>query len=174
MKVMNLKPTRTALFVLTAALLLSPFASLTAQEQPAPAIELGSPFRDNAVLQRDMPLPVWGWSKPGTTVTVEFAGQKESATAGADGKWMLKLKPLTASAEPAEMTIQEDGKKVVLKNILVGEVWMASGQSNMQWNASKCDAKEIVAELKDKGETPPIREFEVTGAYSAQIGRAHV
>jgi sialate O-acetylesterase len=156
-----------ALLAVTSALLLSPLRSLAAQEPPPPAIELGSPFRDNAVLQREMPLPVWGWSKPGTTVTVEFAGQKESAKAGVDGKWMLKLKPLKASAEPAEMVVQEPGKKVVLKNILVGEVWMASGQSNMQWLASKCDARGVVADLKAKGETPPIREFEVTGAYSA-------
>ncbi len=79
---------------------------MVAQEQPAPAIELGLPFRDNAILQREMPVPVWGWSKPGATVTVEFAGQKESTKAGTDGKWMLKLKPLKASAEPAEMVIQ--------------------------------------------------------------------
>ncbi|MFM7182130.1 MAG: hypothetical protein ACKO2G_11790 [Verrucomicrobiales bacterium] len=157
----------TAILAATAALLISSFGQLTAQEQPAPAIELGSPFRDNAVLQREMPLPVWGWSKPGASVTVEFAGQKESAKADADGKWMLKLKPLQASAEPAEMIVEEAGKKVVLKNILVGEVWMASGQSNMQWNAGKCDVKEIVAALAAKGETPPIREFEVTGACSA-------
>jgi sialate O-acetylesterase len=163
--------TSRAVFALTAALLLSPFASLVAQDQPAappaPAIELGSPFRDNAILQREMPLPVWGWSKPGTTVTVEFAGQKESTKAGDNGKWMLQLKPLTASAEPAEMVVQESGKKVVLKNILVGEVWMASGQSNMKWIADKCDVKGIVADLKAKGESPPIREFEVTSAYSA-------
>ncbi len=158
----------------TAALLLWPIAPLAAQEASASAIELGAPFRDNAILQREMPLPVWGWSKSGTTVTVEFAGQKESAKAGADGKWMVKLKPLVASAEPAEMVVQESGdgsqllgKKVTLKNILVGEVWMASGQSNMQWVAAKCDAQKIVADLKAKGESPPIREFEVTGACSA-------
>ena len=104
---------------LTAALLLSPLAASAAAkkpaEKPAPAIELGTPFGDNAVLQRDVEVPVWGWSKPGTTVTVEFAGQKESAKAGADGKWMLKLKPLRASAEPAEMVISDsEGKKVAL------------------------------------------------------------
>jgi hypothetical protein len=75
---------------LTAALLLSPLAASAAATKPAaktaPAIELGTPFGDNAVLQRDVKVPVWGWSKPGTTVTVEFAGQKESAKAGADGK----------------------------------------------------------------------------------------
>ena len=90
-----------AFLSIAAALQLLPFASLAAQEQTAPAIELGSPFRDNAILQREKDVPVWGWSKPGTSVTVEFAGQKESAKAGADGKWMLKLKPLKASAEPA-------------------------------------------------------------------------
>jgi len=170
-KFMNKRHTIRAFFAITAALLLSPFASLAAEEKSAPAIEpaieLGSPFRDNAVLQREMPLPVWGWSKPGTTVTVEFAGQKETAKAGADGKWMLKLKPLKASAEPAEMVIQEPEKKVVLKNILVGEVWMASGQSNMQWLAAKCDVKDIIADFTAKGELPPIREFQVTGAFSS-------
>ena len=72
---------------LTAALLLSPLAASAAAkkpaEKPAPAIELGTPFGDNAVLQRDVEVPVWGWSKPGTTVTVESAGQKENAKAGA-------------------------------------------------------------------------------------------
>jgi hypothetical protein len=86
MKVMNPRRTHTAIFAIPAALLFTSFGSLVAQEQPKPAIELGSPFRDNAILQREMPVPVWGWSKPGTTVTVEFAGQKESAKAGADGK----------------------------------------------------------------------------------------
>ena len=175
---MNKRHTSTAFFAITAALLLSPFSSLVAQVKPAaapaPTIELGSPFRDNAILQREMDLPVWGWSKPGTAVTVEFAGQKAEAKAGADGKWMLKLKPLKASDVPAEMVVQESvdggqesGKKVILKNILVGEVWMASGQSNMQWLAAKCDVQKIVADLTAKGESPPIREFEVTGAYSS-------
>jgi len=168
---MNKRHTSTAFLAITAALLLSPCASLAAQEKPAaapaPSIELGAPFRDNAILQRGMDVPVWGWSKPGATVTVEFAGQKQSAKAGADGKWMLKLKPLTASADPAEMVVREAANTVVLKNILVGEVWMASGQSNMQWLAAKCDVNQIVADLKAKGESPPIREFQVAGAYSA-------
>jgi sialate O-acetylesterase len=117
---------------------------------------LGSPFADHAVLQRDMPLPVWGWSKPGSRVTVEFAGQKQQTTAGKDGtppspqgygmaRWMVKLDPLKASDQPSEMVITEvrsqksevggpeTEKRVVLKNILVGEVWVCSGQSNMDW-----------------------------------------
>jgi hypothetical protein len=111
---MNKQLPGTAIFAIKSALLLSPLASLAAQEQPAPAIELGSPFRDNAILQREMDVPVWGWSKPGATVTMEFAGQKQSAKAGEDGNWMLRLKPLAASADPAEMVVQESGNQVVL------------------------------------------------------------
>ena len=114
-----------------------PFSVWAGVAQPAPAIELGSPFRDNAILQREMDLHVWDWSKPGTAITVEFAGQKVNAKAGADGKWLLKLLPLTASSEPAEMVIQDSANKVALKNILVGEVWHASGQSNMEGIANK-------------------------------------
>jgi hypothetical protein len=146
-----------AFLAISAALLLSPFAS---------AIELGTPFRDNAVLQREMPLPVWGWSKPGASVTVEFTGQKATAKAGADGKWMLKLKPLTASAEPSEMVVeesgfggQESGKKVVLKNILVGEVWHASGQSNMEWFAGKSNCSLLAQEISKATAEVPIREL---------------
>lgn len=143
----------------------SPPAAKTAAKAK-PAIELGAPFADNAILQRQMKVPVWGWSKPGTKVTAAFAGQTKSATAGDDGKWMLALDPLKASFKPAEMVIAEStGKKVTLKNILVGEVWMASGQSNMQWLAGKSVCKDLTVE--DKDGIAPIREFTVTNYYSA-------
>ena len=81
---MSDRPPRTrAAFGLSAAMLLFPLvANAVAQtpaEKPKPEIELGTPFADNAILQRQMPVPVWGWSKPGTKVTVEFAGQKKTA-----------------------------------------------------------------------------------------------
>lgn len=139
-----------------------------------PAIELGTPFCDNAILQQQMNVPVWGWSDPGTKVTVEFAGQKKSATAGRDGKWQIKLNPLKASFDPSEMVISgNNGKKVVLKNILVGEVWMASGQSNMQWIASKCDVGRVLQKGIDervaagKEKAPVIREAKVTNYFAA-------
>jgi hypothetical protein len=135
---------------------------------PSSALELGAPFADHAVLQRELPVPVWGWSKPGTEVTVEFAGQKQSAKAADNGKWTATLPPLDASAEPREMTIAEKGgESRTVKDILVGEVWMASGQSNMQWLASKSSVQTLIGQLKAKGETPPIREFEVTSVYAA-------
>ena len=135
-------------------------------EKPKPAIELGAPFADNAVLQRQMKVPVWGWGKPGVKVTVQFAGQKKTATAGKDGKWMLQLDKLKASFVPGEMVIGDNaGKTVTLKNILVGEVWMASGQSNMQWKVLKSSCNKL--KVKAKGNVAPIREFEVTSVYSA-------
>ena len=166
--------------ILLSALLLLPLCLKAQDENEDPAvgertavqvalsIELGAPFRDHAILQREMPVPVWGWSKPGTKITVEFAGQRETAESGKSGKWLLTLKPLKASAAPAEMLISDsEGKKVLLKNILVGEVWMASGQSNMQWLAGKCDVAKIIAGLATKGKPPPIREYQITSVYSA-------
>ncbi|MCH7226900.1 hypothetical protein [Haloferula sp. A504] len=136
---------------------------------PAPAIQLGAPFCDNAVLQRDMEVPVWGWSEPGTKVTVTFSGHKATATAGKDGKWVARLKPLKTSAEPAEMVITEStGKSVTLKNLLVGEVWLASGQSNMQWVVSRSRVAALAQKFSadTKNQPAPIREFQVTSVTS--------
>jgi len=140
-----------------------------ADSPPKLAIELGAPFCDNMVLQRELAVPVWGWSKPATKVTVEFARQKKTATAGADDKWMVRLDPLKANFDPAEMVVTEStGKKVVLKNILVGEVWMASGQSNMQWKVGKSTCAKLAGELaaETEGKVAPIREFQVTSVTS--------
>ena len=148
--------------VLVTALLLAP---CMAGETSAAAIEMGAPFADHAILQRQMPVPVWGWSEPGARVTVEFAGQKKTATAGKDGKWMLKLDEMEASFEPREMAVADNqGKQVVIKNILVGEVWLASGQSNMQWQVQKSSCSRLRVEAK--GNVAPIREFEVTSVYA--------
>lgn len=85
---------------------------------------------DHMVLQQKISNPLWGWDAPGTQVTVTFAGQTKSATAGPDGKWMVKLDPLTASDKPQTLTITGSDKKE-FQDVLVGEVWMCSGQSNM-------------------------------------------
>jgi hypothetical protein len=173
---MNNKSTKPlAILALMAAMLL-PASAANAVEptaKPKPAIELGTPFADDAILQREMKVPVWGWSESGTKVSVQFAGQKKSAVAGNDGKWMLELDPLSASAEPAEMVVTEGtGATRTLKNILVGEVWVASGQSNMQWNASKCDVGRVlmkgIAERVAAGEEkePVIREALVTNYFA--------
>lgn len=100
-------------------------------------------FSDGCVLQQGMPVPVWGWADEGEKVTVEFQGQSVSATASG-GKWMVTLKDLKAGG-PFEMKIS-GSNTVTLKNILVGEVWLCSGQSNMEWRLSQtANAKEDIA-----------------------------
>ena len=86
---------------------------------------------EGMVLQRDRPVPIWGQADPGEVVTVRFAGESRRAVAGQDGKWLVKLGPLHANATPAIMTISGENT-IELRNILVGEVWLVSGQSNMQ------------------------------------------
>jgi len=173
----TMKLITTGLATAAAIVLANPSPLATAAESEGPrklAIELGAPFHDHAVLQRGMAVPVWGWSTPGAQVTVEFAGQKKTARAGADGKWMLKLKPLKASAEPAELLATDcDGKKIVLKDILVGEVWHASGQSNMEWLASKSLCSGLAQELAAAQGGIPIREFRtdtVSALYPQEKG----
>jgi len=165
----------TARIVLVAPLvflsLRAPAAEIAPGADPPrqPAIELGAPFCDNMVLQRQMAVPVWGWSKPGAKVTVAFSGQKQEAKAGKDGKWMVELNDLKAGFKPAEMVITEStGRTVTLKNILVGEVWMASGQSNMQWKVGKSTCAKLAAGLSTEadGKVAPIREFQVTSVTS--------
>ena len=105
-------------------------------------VRLASPFTDHMVLQRDMKVPVWGTAEPGEKITVEFAGQKISTKAGADGTWSVKLKPMKASAEPRKLLVRGENLKSEItdlkcSDVLVGEVWLASGQSNMDFSMSK-------------------------------------
>jgi sialate O-acetylesterase len=99
-------------------------------------VTLAPLFQDHAVLQRAQPVPVWGLAAPGEHVTVAFQGQQIGTTAGADGRWIVYLGPLATSAESAALVVV--GKNTVTVNdVLVGEVWLASGQSNMEWPLSK-------------------------------------
>jgi len=96
-----------------------------------------SMFTDNMVLQRSMAVPVWGKAAPGETVAVSFAGQRKTTKAGPDGRWLVKLDPMEASFEPRTMTVSSGKTTIKFANVLVGEVWVASGQSNMEWPLKK-------------------------------------
>ena len=132
--------------VLTAVLLMS-VTGLHAAELKLPAI-----FSDHMVLQRDVPVPVWGTATPGEGVSVEFAlstgsgqapsassgqgGQKKTATADANGRWRVQLDPLKASVEPRTLAVSSANQKSPIANrqfvdVLVGDVWLCAGQSNM-------------------------------------------
>ncbi|HYG33423.1 MAG TPA: sialate O-acetylesterase, partial [Clostridia bacterium] len=105
-------------------------------------------FSDHLVLQRGVKVPVWGWAAPGTKVTVSFAGQTKTAVAELDGKWMVRLNPLRVSREPRTMTITSDagGNSVTIQDVLVGDVWLCSGQSNMEMGIRACDVPEEIAQ----------------------------
>ncbi len=92
-----------------------------------------SVFSDNMVLQRNMKIPVWGKTVPEAKVAVVFHGQKRITTADKEGNWKVYLSPISADFNPRKMLIVSGKSKVVLKNILVGEVWLCSGQSNMKF-----------------------------------------
>ena len=119
------------------------------------------------VLQRDLPVPVWGWAGAGEKVVVSFAGQSRSVKAGEDGRWMLRLDLLKASVEAASMVVEGDNR-ITLDNILVGEVWICSGQSNMEWRLIQgMKGKEEVAAAKH----PEIRLFDVPGHTTSPLPR---
>ena len=96
-------------------------------------VKLASPFTSHMVLQRAMKVPVWGTAAAGENVTVAFAGQQKTATAGADGKWRVDLDPLAAAADGQMLSVSGTltAQALQLDDVLVGEVWLASGQSNM-------------------------------------------
>ncbi len=95
-------------------------------------VKLPNIFSDNMVLQRNKPIAIWGEATAGEMVTVRFAGQSQTGTANTEGKWNLKLEAMEASAIPENMII-EGTNTLRLENILIGDVWICSGQSNMEY-----------------------------------------
>ncbi len=121
-------------------------------------VKLAAVFSDHMVLQRDKPVPVWGWAESGAKVTVSFADQTKSATADDTGRWMLKLDPLKANAMPSTLRVgsNRQDRLVKVNDVLVGEVWLGSGQSNMAMTVSRAlnfDSEKANADL------PLIRMF---------------
>lgn len=127
-------------FVLAAAAVAS--GSDVVRKAPAPnaaGVKVARVFADNMVLQREKPVRVWGWSKSGTKIAVVFAGQRKE-TVAKEGKWSLALEPLAASKEGRDLQVFCGDELVkTVANVLVGEVWILSGQSNMQWGVRDTD-----------------------------------
>jgi len=121
------------------------------------ALELASPFTDHAVLQRDVAVPVWGWSDhPGADVRVAFGGQTKLTRVNASGIWRVDLDAMPANATGADLVVTEGATTVTYHDVVVGEVWLASGQSNMEWGL---DATRGYAEEKAKAPNPLIRDI---------------
>ncbi len=120
-------------------------------------------FSDHMVVQRDAPVRVWGWDQPGTSVSVTMGDQHLQAKADEHGAWAVELPGLPAGG-PHELTIAGT-KKIKISDILAGEVWICSGQSNMEWTVAASDNSE--AEIA-AGEHPTIRHFKVQHRPSDQ------
>jgi sialate O-acetylesterase len=130
-----------------------------AAETAAGGLSVAAMFSDHAVLQRDRPVPIWGRATAGDKVTVSFGGKDFTGVTRPDGTWKTQLDPMPASNEPRDMVIRgERGEPLRLTDILVGDVWLCSGQSNMGVNvaASLNPADEIAT-----ADYPEIREFKV-------------
>jgi len=118
-------------------------------------VKLPAIFGDHMVLQRDAHVPVWGWANPGEGVTVTAGSATAKTTAGADGKWVVKLDPMKAGDQPIDLVVS--GKNTIkLTDVLIGEVWICAGQSNMGYplNASSTGAQEV-----PKAKHPMLRLF---------------
>lgn len=160
-------------------------ASLTSLVLSASAkIEMGTPFSDGMVLQRGMKVPVWGKAEPGRKVTVEFAGNAVSAVACPGGCWKVSLPPMEASKESRVLTVTEGEAgfltdstcdAVEIKDVLVGEVWFASGQSNMEcpiWGANTRYRDGKGGLMTTMTQLPYVRFAKNSRVWAAEPGRA--
>ncbi len=144
--------------------------TLTCCALPARAdVKLPAMFTDHAVLQRDMPVPLWGWADPGEEVTVTIAGQTHKTKADDKGNWRVTLEPLSLG-EPLTL-VAEGQNRLERKDILVGEVWLCSGQSNMEWALAAVSNGDLevsaanhptirLVRVKEPGSQTPLEDFE--------------
>lgn len=154
---MNARPTRCLRWLAVLALAALP-ASAWAE------LQLPLLFADGAVLQRDVPMRVWGWATPGARIQVRLDGAAAKAAAAADGHWQAQL-PAHAAGGPYVLEVQGDGAQRRIGDVLVGDVWLASGQSNMEWPLAQArDGASEVAAAND----PQLRHFKVPKSWSPQ------
>ena len=124
-------------------------------------VRLPALISDHMVLQQGMAVAIWGSADAGENITVKFRGQQVSAVAGADGRWRVFLEPMEAGG-PFEMTVS-GRNAITLKNVMVGEVWICSGQSNMEWPVSRAmNSEQEIAQAAN----PQVRFFTVKRAVS--------
>lgn len=129
-----------------------PALSLLSAVKSSATVTLPRIIGSNMVLQRDQPVPIWGWAAVGEKVTVRFGKQEKTAIADASGHWQVTLKSLKASEKPEQMVVA-GSNTIVLDNILVGEVWLCSGQSNMEFTMRK-SSKVIIHREGDLSKYP--------------------
>ncbi|MFM8905511.1 MAG: sialate O-acetylesterase [Verrucomicrobiota bacterium] len=132
-------------------------AVLGAVQLLAAEFRLAAPISDHMVLQRGKPVAVWGFADAGEKVSVEFGGQSKQAVADGEGRWIVRLDAMEASARPRTLVATgKEGRRIEVKDVLVGEVWLGSGQSNMAMTVQSSNAFE---QEKAAADLPLIRHF---------------
>jgi len=170
---MNLRTARLALIAAALPWLLADAPAFAQEPAAATRLSLAPIFSSHMVLQRDVKNPIWGKAAPDAKVKLQIADETKEATANKDGKWSLTVGPLEAG-RPLELVVTSGDETVKLDDVLVGEVWIASGQSNMEWpvTASLDPEKEIAAakypqirfiDVPNKSADEPAGSFESTG-----------
>ena len=94
-------------------------------------------FDNNMVLQRDQPVKVWGWADPSEKINIEFGGQVKSTAANPQGEWFVYLDPISANSNPQDLKVSGKTNSVVFTNVLVGDIWILGGQSNMEMDLAR-------------------------------------
>lgn len=155
--------------LLAAAVLAGLSLSVRAESAPGEA-RLARIFQDNMILQREKPVPIWGWAKPGATVEVSFAGQKKPATADLHGYWKAILDPMKANRDGQGLTATFSNTTLTCKNVLVGEVWLSTGHSNTISPGPNMDMGlyPVYNSPSAKGGLPEIRFLMIAGGASAK------
>lgn len=136
--------------------------------QAAAEICMAGIFADHMVLQSDQPIPVWGWAEKGDKVTVGLGTQSIETTVAEDGAWAVTFKPLAASAKGKSLRAESGDQSIVIKDVLVGEVWHASGQSNMAMTvgAMARELANVKTDIAD-ADLPHLRFCRINEAESA-------
>jgi sialate O-acetylesterase len=151
-----------ALAGLAATASLVSFAVLGLSNAARADVRMASVFGDHMVLQQQQPIRIWGWADPDEEVSVSFGGNRAKANANAKGRWQVELPPMLANKTPQDIAVK--GKNSIhIEDVLIGEVWLCSGQSNMEWTvgSSTNAAAEIAA-----AQYPTIRHIKVPRVQS--------
>lgn len=125
-------------------------------------VRIAAIFSDHMVIQRDKPIVIWGWGTPNEKLRIHLADQSSETQITSDGRWRCTLAPLSVSTQPIEMKIT-GSNEINLKDILIGDVWLCSGQSNMDWGLGGCDAPEDIQSANN----PLIRHFGVEANFAS-------
>ena len=158
-----------SLLIFSVALLTPPLAradqtNASAVAPPATGLRLPAIFGDHMMLQREAKVPVWGWADPAEAITVTVGAVTASATADASGKWQADLQGLKASPTPIDVTVAGKAKTLTLHDVLIGDVWLCSGQSNM---VLSLNADHSFKDEKPKTDDPQMRFFVMTKPKAA-------